>query len=167
MPNVDAAQPTSSVSVVEILSFVHGRQRRQERLINKRDLQAAVKYGEKEATVNSKGKRGWKYTFSGIVFITNESSTREITSWPLPAFGFDVPLVHITEGMHRAHTVAVRALQDKGAWTSDTVVFVDQSGSMRTTDVEVGSTRSIGRGVDHVGADLGAGRDPRWNSNEH
>ena len=48
MPNVDAAQPTSSVSVVEILSSVHGRQRRKERLINMRDLQAAVKHGEKE-----------------------------------------------------------------------------------------------------------------------
>lgn len=135
LPSMDDTEHTSSTSLVEILSSVHGRQR-QERLINMRDLKAAVKYGKKEANVSWQGIKNCKYTFAGIVFITHESSTREITSWPLPAFGFDVPLVHITEGMHRAHTVAVRALQDKGAWTSHTVVVVDQSGSMRTTYVE-------------------------------
>mgnify|MGYP001202668777 FL=1 len=44
--------------------------------------------------------------------------------------------------MHREHTAAVRTLQDKGAWTSHTVVVVDQSCSMRNTDVESGATRS-------------------------
>ena len=44
--------------------------------------------------------------------------------------------------MHREHTDAVRALQDKSMWTSHTVIVVDQSGSMRKTDVEGGATRS-------------------------
>jgi len=44
--------------------------------------------------------------------------------------------------MHREHTAAVRTLQDKGAWTSHTVVVVDQSCSMRNTDVESGATVS-------------------------
>jgi|TARA_B110000977_G_scaffold97976_1_gene128963 hypothetical protein len=45
---MDDPEHTSSTSLVEILSSVHGRQRRKERLINMRDLQAAVKHGEKE-----------------------------------------------------------------------------------------------------------------------
>ena len=141
LPSMDDTEHTSSTSLVEILSSVHGRQR-QERLINMRDLKAAVKYGKKEANVSWQGIKNCKYTFAGIVFITDETSTCEITSWVLPAFGFDVPLVHITEGMHREHTDAVRALQDKSMWTSHTVIVVDQSGSMRKTDVEGGATRS-------------------------
>ncbi len=104
---MDDTEHTSSTSLVEILSSVHGRQRRQERLINMRDLKAAVKYGKKEANVSWQGIKNWKYTFAGIVFITDETSKCEITSWVLPAFAFDVPLVHITEGMHREHTDAV------------------------------------------------------------
>ena len=44
--------------------------------MTKRDLQAAVKYGAKERT-----GRGWKYTFADVVYITDITSTVEITSW--------------------------------------------------------------------------------------
>lgn len=133
----------SDTDLVTVLSSAHGRQRRSERLISKSDLQAAVKYGEKEASYeNSNGELRWKYTFRGIVYITDETSRREITSWPIPAFGFDVPLVKITEKMRRYHRAAVRALGNKASWTSHTVAVVDQSGSMRNTDVEGGATRS-------------------------
>ena len=133
---------TSDTDLVTVLSSAHGRQRRSERLISKSDLQAAVKYGEKEASHNSKGILCWKYTFRGIVYITDETSRHEITSWPIPAFGFDVPLVEITENMRRDHRAAVRALGNKASWTSHTVAVVDQSGSMRNTDVDGGATRS-------------------------
>ena len=133
----------SDTDLVTVLSSAHGRQRRSERLISKSDLQAAVKYGEKEASYeNNSGELRWKYTFRGIVYITDETSRREITSWPIPAFGFDVPLVEITEKMRRDHRAAVRALGNKASWTSHTVAVVDQSGSMRNTDVEGGATRS-------------------------
>ena len=134
----------SDTDLVTVLSSAHGRQRRSERLISKSDLQAAVKYGEKEASSRTATVAilRWKYTFRGIVYITDETSRREITSWPIPAFGFDVPLVEITENMRRDHRAAVRALGNKASWTSHTVAVVDQSGSMRNTDVDGGATRS-------------------------
>ena len=146
----DADAPFSSTtSAVDILSSAHGRRRRSERLISKRDLQAAVKYGKKEEALRAKGSNGaegavlrWKYTFAGIVYVTDASSTREITSWPEPGFGFDVPLKAITPRMRVEHLKAVARLHDDHAWTSHTVVVVDQSGSMRTADVDGGATRS-------------------------
>ena len=51
------AQPTSTI---DFISSLHGKQRRRERDLSKRDLQAAVKHGIKEP--NIKGR--WKYTFA-------------------------------------------------------------------------------------------------------
>lgn len=75
-------------------SSVHGEQRRRERDIDKRDLQAAIKYGSNEMTFckickickNGHRKRElrWKYTFAEVVYITDETSTNEITSWTFP-----------------------------------------------------------------------------------
>ena len=57
----------SDTDLVTVLSSAHGRQRRSERLISKSDLQAAVKYGEKEASYeNNSGELRWKYTFREI-----------------------------------------------------------------------------------------------------
>ena len=132
----------SDTDLVTVLSSAHGRQRRSERLISKRDLQAAVKYGERAPSYTDKGELRWMYTFRGIVYITDETSRHEITSWPLPAFGFDVSLVDITQPMLKAHRAAKRALGNPASWTSHTVAVVDQSGSMRNTDVDGGATRS-------------------------
>ena len=133
-----------STSLVTILSSAHGRQRRAEREINKRDLQAAVKYGVREPAGLSKlGAPRWMYTFAGVVFITDETSRQEITSWPLPGCGFDVPLVDIDKAMAAAHARAHAAVRaHSGVWTSHTVIVVDQSGSMRTIDTADGATRS-------------------------
>ena len=142
----DTDTVTSTTSLVDILSSAHGRKRRSKRLSNIRDLQAAVKYGKKEvAWETNKGVViRWKHTFKGVVFITDDTSTREITTWPEPGFGYDVPLVDITQTMERHHRAAKRALHDNSTWTSHTVVVVDQSGSMRNTDMEGGATRSDG-----------------------
>ena len=133
----------SSTSLVTVLSSAHGRQRRRERDIAKSELRAAVKYGVREAQTNPRtGERRWKYTYAGVVYITDSESRREITSWPEPCFGFDVPLVRITDDMTAQHDASVAALRNLGAWTSHTVIVVDESGSMRSTDVEDGATRS-------------------------
>lgn len=134
----------SRTSLVTILSSAHGRQRRGERNIVKPELQAAVKYGVREAQIQPRtGARRWKYTFAGIVYITDSQSRREITSWPEPCFGFDVPLVRISTSMAAEHDASVAALErNLDAWTSHTVIVVDQSGSMRNTDVDGGATRS-------------------------
>jgi hypothetical protein len=134
-----------STSLVTILSSTHGRQRRAEREIHKRDLQAAVKHGVKEPAgcCLRTGAPRWKYTFADVVFITDETSRHEITSWPLPGCGFDVPLMQLDTAAAaenaRAHA-AVRARSS--TWTSHTVIVVDQSGSMRKIDTAAGSTRS-------------------------
>ena len=73
-----------------ILSSVHGRQRRMERDIAKQDLQAAVAFGIKEQQFGRRGETLWKFTFADVVFITDETSTKETTSWVLPACGVDL-----------------------------------------------------------------------------
>ena len=132
---------TSSIS---ILSSTHGRMRRAQRAIEKRDLQAALKHGIKEPgfPCPRTGARRWRHTFAGVVFITDELN-REITSWPVPGSGLDVEPVSITPGMRQAHDKACREIKTHpSSWTSYTVVVVDQSGSMRRTDVAGGVTRS-------------------------
>ena len=75
-------------SFVEFISSIHGEQRRMERNISRRDLQAAVKYGKKKRTY-----KGYSYTYADVVYITDKSSTKEITSWalqlPLEKFELD------------------------------------------------------------------------------
>ena len=135
-----------NTSLVTVLSSAHGRQRREERDITKRDLKAAVKYGTKEATPGQGRNLGlvcWKYTFAGVVYITDIESKVEITSWPEQSgCGFDVPLIRITRSMTTAHNAAVANLHNLGSWTSHTVIVVDQSGSMRQADVEGKATRA-------------------------
>lgn len=52
---------------VTILSSDHGRKRRVERGIDKRDLKSAIRYGKKERAnpCPRTGKPRWKFTFGG------------------------------------------------------------------------------------------------------
>ena len=109
------------------------------------DPQAAVKYGTREPgfPCPKTGALRWKFTFADVVYVTDETCRLEITSWPAPGAGFDVPLVEISAAMAAQHAAAAAALRDKPAsWTSHTVLVVDQSGSMRKMDVSDGATRS-------------------------
>jgi hypothetical protein len=51
-------------------------------------------------------------------------------------------LIRIDDAMASEHGAAMAALQNLESWTSHTVVVVDQSGSMRETDVEGHATRA-------------------------
>ena len=137
---MDSKQNTSAAT---FLSSTHGRLRRAQRMIDKRDLQAAVKHGKCEVSYNQNGIRRLKYTFADIVYITDETSTREITSWVTPGAGLDVQKHPISHSMKMKHEQAcTRIATDIPSWTSHTVFVMDQSGSMRKTDVEGGATRS-------------------------
>lgn len=139
------AATVSSTSLITILSSDHGRLRRQQRCISKRDLQAAVRYGTRKPgfPCPRTGARRWLYTFADVVYVTDDTGTQEITTWPTPGAGFDIPLVEITPEQQSAHERACHAISTRPAsWTSHSVVVVDQSGSMRTTDVSDGATRS-------------------------
>lgn len=66
-------------NLISIISTQHGRIRREERDISKRDLQKALKYGAP--------RRGWKgrwlVEYDGIAFVTNPDRATEITAYPL------------------------------------------------------------------------------------
>ncbi|GFR40057.1 hypothetical protein Agub_g595 [Astrephomene gubernaculifera] len=112
--------PTSSISLI---SHAHGRQRREERGIERRELQEAIKYGRKErANPGRDGKPRWRYTHKGVVYITDETSRHEITSWRLDD-ALEAPPAPLGPG------------GGGGAGTSHVVVIVDSSGSMRKEDV--------------------------------
>lgn len=124
-----------STSEIPFLSSLHGRQRRSLRKIDRRDLQAAVKHGKKEPgwPHPATGAARWKYTHANIVYITDETSTREVTSYAEP---IAIPRAGVTLEHVREHKAAKERMRnDPSLSTSHTVIVVDQSGSMRTCDI--------------------------------
>ncbi len=146
-------EPESTI-LTSLLSNDHGRQRRQERGIEKVDLQRARRYGMKE-----KARNGcYKFTYGGIVFIYDPKTNREVTSWPCKDFKYTegtsgtkvakpllLSTVNVTYQMiqHR-HQTRQELLADKKKWTSHSVLVVDMSGSMRRDDVNGAKCRSDG-----------------------
>eukprot|EP01041_Mallomonas_annulata_P009129 gene9129-18910_t len=131
-------------SEIPIQSSLHGNKRRTQRDIMKRDLQAAVKYGLKERGFNrpKTGEPRWKYTFADVVYITDETSTNEITSW---AVELPLPEVEIETRLETQCNEAKRRLNlNPELITSHTVVVVDMSGSMNESDMNGHRTRSRG-----------------------
>jgi Alpha-kinase family len=73
------------------------------------------------------------YTYKEIVYVVNEATRQEITSY---AKEFDLDRVPITAEMRRAHDVAeARIKSDPSCRKSHTVIVVDVSGSMKKTDI--------------------------------
>lgn len=97
---------------------------------------AAVKHGTKEQA----GGGRWKYTYEGVVYITTNDSMHEITSWrlrpPIPKAPLD------TEHYDEQNTAKRRLLERPHTCTSHTVIVVDHSGSMRTSDVPCSPNRA-------------------------
>ena len=134
-------QPTSEL---ELISSIHGNQRRAERSIEKRDLKAAFKYGTKEEQLrvlpNGTEVNRNKYTFADIVYITDETSRHEITSWVLP---LPIKSVQVTDNDEFQYQAAKeRIAQDPKIIKSHSVFVIDCSGSMRKSDVEAHRSRS-------------------------
>jgi hypothetical protein len=113
---------SKNTSLITILSSEHGRLRREQRDIDKRDLQKALKYGTHE---RAWGRR-WKVDYDGITFITDSSMRREVTAYPSP-----LPNVPTDLNMEAEHEKTKRLLHQKPELaTSHTVIIVDNSGSM-------------------------------------
>ena len=122
-------------SEVPLQSSTHGQERRTQRNISKRDLQAAVKYGTKERGFPHPrtGELRWKYTFADVVYITDESSTIEVTSWVL-----ELPIepMNISQRAVEQHQEARRRnTETPGIITAHYVCVVDMSASMRDSDM--------------------------------
>ena len=123
-----------------ILSTTHGRARRQLRDITKHDLQTAVKYGTKTRANMVRGEQRWKFTFGNVVYITDATCTREITSYWQTVH---IQPATITQKMREEHEEAVRILRDEPfLTTTHSIIIVDQSGSMREADVKGFRSRS-------------------------
>jgi hypothetical protein len=117
--NTSTLQDTS---LITILSSTHGRIRREQRSIDKRDLQKAMKYGT--CLKNWKGR--WKFEYDGITFITDPSKRQEITAFPSP-----LPDVRIDIKTKSDHSNLKELLNRKPKLsTSHTVFVIDNSGSM-------------------------------------
>jgi Mg-chelatase subunit ChlD len=123
--------PTSSITFVET---EHGRLRRKQRGIDKKDLQQAKKYGTRlPARSRLNGDPTSKYTYRGIVYIVNDETGEEVTSYAIP---IKLDLIPVTKQMVQDHERARnRAQSDLDSWTSNTVLVVDRSGSMKKGDV--------------------------------
>ena len=113
---------------VSIISHTHGRERRAERSIQRRELQAAIKHGRRErANPGRDGSTRWRFTHNGVVYITDESGRHEVTSW------------RIDNGDEQ--DAMAPAVVDLGGRGSHAVLVVDHSGSMRNDDVPGYSSR--------------------------
>ncbi len=132
-------------SCIDFIASVHGEQRRIERMIEKRDLQAAVKHGLRETAKPHPhtGEGRLKFTYNGIAYITDLTGKMEVTSYAvesLPLFKVDIDAVlsrQITEQKRRIAS-------GQTAITSHTVLVVDQSASMKNSDIMGHRSRSRG-----------------------
>ena len=111
--------PTEDITLI---SHTHGRERRAERHVVRRELQAAIKHGKKElANPGRDGSRRWRYTYESVVYITDETSRHEITCWRV-------------DGKDAVEALAPAEVELAGKGCH-AVLIVDSSGSMRTPDV--------------------------------
>lgn len=125
-----------------VLSSVHGRSRRHLRDISKHDLKAAVKYGVKlpgHRCPRTKERR-WKFIYNNVVYITDSTCRTEVTSYKEAV---EIQPASITPKMKEQHLKVAQILQDDPhLLTTHSILIIDQSGSMRISDVNGFRTRS-------------------------
>jgi hypothetical protein len=133
-PATGALVPTSAVTFIET---AHGRLRRQQRGIDKKDLQLARKYGTRRPTYPRKnGDPTSVYTYRGITYVVNDVTGDEVTSWAEPIPLEPVPMkVQRTAEERAAHELQMKYGEDTSWWLSNTVFVVDTSRSMAKGDV--------------------------------
>lgn len=125
-----------------VLSSLHGRARRHLREIDIFDLQTAVKYGVKSPGHPCPKTRSprWKYVYGNLVYITDMTSTKEVTSYKE---AIKIAPAPISAEMIEQHQRDVLTLErDPYLCATHSVIVIDQSGSMKTCDVKGFKTRS-------------------------
>jgi hypothetical protein len=123
---------TSQIPFVET---EHGRMRRVQRGIDKKDLQRAIKYGERRPSHRRpNGDPTAIYTYNNITYVVNEITYKEVTSYAKP---IELECVPVTKKMELDHKLACNRIAsgDLTSATSYTVMVVDTSGSMRIGDM--------------------------------
>eukprot|EP00804_Cyclotella_cryptica_P007818 CCRYP_001412-RA/>CCRYP_001412-RA protein AED:0.05 eAED:0.05 QI:110/1/1/1/0.5/0.4/5/2471/757 len=134
-PNRSAVNSSKMTAEYTVLSSRHGRARRQLRNISKMDLRAAIKHGIKTPAHPNllTGARRWKFTFKNVVYITDETCRQEITSYieamQIKPFPLTIPM------MSRHEEVKRILKEEPHLCVGHTYIIIDQSGSMRNSDV--------------------------------
>ena len=134
-------QKKMQTQLIPLESSLHGKERRQLRSISKRDLQQAIKYGIKTPGYPSRsGDQRWVFEFADIIYVTDSTCTKEITSYVKP---IKLPLFTTTDEELRKFQLHHKAAkQFPEICTSHTVLVIDQSASMNTCDAENFKARS-------------------------
>lgn len=133
---------TQTTNDITLLSTAHGKARRALRGIKKHELKAAVKYGEKERgyPCRKTGLPRWKYTFADVVYITDHTSKEEVTSYRVSV---EIERAEITPERMQWHQNSVENLKyHPEIYVTHSILIIDQSGSMKTSDVAGFRTRS-------------------------
>jgi len=137
--NADYDCPTEQIT---LLSEQHGRARRKLRDISKHDLRTTMKYGKKTRAHDClrTGRPRYKFQFANVVYITDETCRREITCYKDPV---DIQKCPVTEPMRREHGALRKILREEPhLCVSNAYIIIDQSGSMKTSDVNGFRNRS-------------------------
>ena len=132
--------PSVLSSTLSLIETEHARLRRKQRGIDKKDLNAALKYGTKAPHYWGGNRRNavpgiFRYTYNDIIYIVDESNEqrREVTCYAKPLILDPAP---VSSNDEKLHYEAKKNLQyDLYSWTSHTVMVIDISGSMRECDV--------------------------------
>mmetsp|Transcript_24849 Transcript_24849/g.68830 ORF Transcript_24849/g.68830 Transcript_24849/m.68830 type:complete len:187 (-) Transcript_24849:3278-3838(-) len=133
-----ATSPTSSPTertTLVVEETAHARQRRAERGIDKKDLEAALRFG-KQVPCNY----GVKIYYEGLYYVVKWEKPRikEITCF---ADSVNLKSVKIPQSLLEDYQSKRPCLNDMSMWNSNTVIVVDTSGSMRKSDVWGARTR--------------------------
>jgi Alpha-kinase family/von Willebrand factor type A domain len=122
-------------NLVSILSTEHGRLRREQRDISKRDLQKALAHAVPE---RAWGRR-WKLEFDDTIFIVDNAMSREVTAYPAPLKTAPVDM-QARQDHEKAKTILE---QFPERCKSHTVLVVDNSGSMQAHDIPLHRDRQV------------------------
>lgn len=136
----DIERKSQLTEELTVLSTVHGRARRELRDISKHDLKTVMKYGTKTRGRTVMGKHRWMFELDNTVYITDYLCREEITCYKK---ALSIKPANITDAMIRNHEEAVRLLkEDPHISTTHSILIIDQSGSMKTCDVNCFRSRS-------------------------
>ncbi|CAK9072454.1 unnamed protein product [Durusdinium trenchii] len=143
-----ASSMESSVdSMVDFIQSQHGQLRQQQRRISSADLKAALQYGRRSETITpygpNKGLLRLKFEYRGMTHITDIDG-RQITCWAkgLALKRVETSQIHRETMTHwRDHRQFLK--ENPRSISNHTIFIIDQSGSMKMSDVPGARNRSV------------------------
>lgn len=122
------------------LLSLHAQARAQKRRISVSEIESVLRNSPKHPAPDNTG--AWEYRFAGVTGIVDASESIVLTVYPDSGYGIHMDKKDITLEMVKEHRRSLRRLKEPGTWKSHTVAVIDQSGSMRKTDIDEKVTRS-------------------------